>query len=369
MKQLLHLKRIWLLPCAAVALALTWMASHAPAFAEWYAVTVYPLLSRVVNGVTSLLPVSIAELAALCLIPGGLVYLFFAVRRIVRRKGARALCACKSALSILCAASALYASFVLLCGINYHRYTFAQISGLSIQASPVDQLKDLCVELAEQASTLREQVYEDSYGVAVCSFADSFQVAREAQTAYDKLSDRFPTLTRGYSQPKPVMASRLMSYCQITGIFIPFTCEANVNMDTPYYTIPAAMCHELTHLRGYMREDEANFIAYLASLQSDSPDFQYSGVMLAYAYVENALYDADKEAWQEASSKLSDGVRRDLAANSAYWKQFEGPVAEVSSQVNDSYLKANKQEDGVKSYGRMVDLLLADYRQRHGLSL
>ena len=64
---------------------------------------------------------------------------------------------------------------------------------------------------------------------------------------------------------------------------------------------------------------------------------------------------------------LSDGVQRDLAANNAYWDQFEGPIAQISSQVNDSYLKANQQEDGVKSYGKMVDLLLADYRQRHGI--
>ena len=64
---------------------------------------------------------------------------------------------------------------------------------------------------------------------------------------------------------------------------------------------------------------------------------------------------------------MSDDVQRDLAADGAYWDQFEGPVAQVSNQVNDSYLKANEQEDGVKSYGRMVDLLLADYRQRHGI--
>ncbi|MCI9274340.1 MAG: DUF3810 domain-containing protein [Clostridiales bacterium] len=369
MKKIVSLKRIWLLLCIPAALALTLTASYSPAFAEWYAVTVYPALSRAVNFIASLLPVSVAELAALCLLPAILVYLFFALRRIVRRKGERALCACKSAVSILCAVSVVYASYALLCGINYHRYPFAQVSGLSVQASPVDQLEGLCAELAETASSLREQIKEDSSGVAASSFADSFQVAREAQTAYDKLAARFPTLTRGYGQPKPVVASRLMSYCQITGIFIPFTCEANVNVDIPYYNLPSTMCHELTHLRGYMREDEANFIAYLASLQSDSPDFQYSGVMLAYAYVENALYRADQQAWREASALLSDGVRRDLAANSAYWKQFEGPVAEISSQVNDSYLKANKQEDGVKSYGRMVDLLLADYRQRHGLTL
>lgn len=66
-----------------------------------------------------------------------------------------------------------------------------------------------------------------------------------------------PPLPAGYGQPKPVMASRLMSYGNITGIYIPFTCEANVNIDVPDYSIPATMCHELTHLRGYMREEEA----------------------------------------------------------------------------------------------------------------
>ena len=41
--------------------------------------------------------------------------------------------------------------------------------------------------------------------------------------------------------------------------------------------------------------------------------------------------------------------------------RFEGKVAEVSTQINDSYLKAHSQEDGVRTYGRMVDLMLAYY--------
>ena len=31
--------------------------------------------------------------------------------------------------------------------------------------------------------------------------------------------------------------------------------------------------------------------------------------------------------------------------------------------MNDAYLRLNQQEDGVQSYGRMVDLLLAYYRE------
>lgn len=33
----------------------------------------------------------------------------------------------------------------------------------------------------------------------------------------------------------------------------------------------------------------------------------------------------------------------------------------MSDKVNDTYLKANKQTDGVESYDRMVDLLMAEY--------
>ena len=127
------------------------------------------------------------------------------------------------------------------------------------------------------------------------------------------------------------------------------------------------MCHELSHLRGFMREDEANFIGYLAFRQSESAEFQYSGVMLALVHSMNSLYSVDQDAFFALAQQYSPGVAMDFQYNNLYWQQFEGAVAEVSSKVNDSYLKANFQSDGVQSYGRMVDLLLADYRSRHGL--
>ena len=56
----------------------------------------------------------------------------------------------------------------------------------------------------------------------------------------------------------------------------------------------------------------------------------------------------------------------DMIANSEYWKQFEDTTAaQVGESMNNAYLKANKQTDGTKSYGRMVDLLLAEWRAEH----
>ena len=59
---------------------------------------------------------------------------------------------------------------------------------------------------------------------------------------------------------------------------------------------------------------------------------------------------------------LEPGIVKDLAENTAFWNRFDGKVAEAADRVNDAYLKINDQQDGVKSYGRVVDLMLAHYR-------
>lgn len=362
LKKLFSLRRIWLLLLLPLSLLLYQLAAAFPSFAEWYARYPYRFLSRGINWLTGLLPISLAELLLYLLIPGIFAWLIVGIVRLCRIPPQRKRRLAGFLLTPFCAASVLLFAFVITCGINYSRYSFAEVCGLPVQDSSVEELYNLNVELAKEVSSLREQVLEDENGVMKTSFSSSGEKAQQARACYDTLEADYPTLTAGYSAPKAVLASRLMSWCDITGIFIPFTFEANVNVDVPDYSQPATMCHELSHLRGYMREDEANFIAYLACRNSENVEFQYSGAMLAFVYVNNALYSADSELGQEIFDTLHPGVQRDFAYNSAYWKQFEGPVSEISGAVNDSYLKANGQDDGVKSYGRMVDLLLAEYR-------
>ena len=364
MKKIFSYKRLWLLAFAPAAFLLSYIASRYPAFAEWYAITVYPVLSKSVNFVTSLVPFSIAELLIVLLIIGIVIYLIACIMKIIKGKGSRGKLLFLSLITPVCLASVLYFVFVLDCGINYSRYTFAQTSGLDVRPSSKAELAALCSALGDKVNVLRKEVKTDGKSVMELNSGNIYETAKKAQTAFDKVHQQYPLLSAGYGRPKPVISSRLMSWCNITGVFFPFTFEANVNVDVPSYSIPATMCHELSHLRGYMREDEANFIGYLACENSDDKDFQYSGDMLAFIYTYNALSAADGGAAGKVYEKLSDGVKRDLANDYAYWEQFEGPVAVAASAVNDSYLKANKQEDGVKSYGRMVDLLLAESRTK-----
>ncbi len=359
MKSMFKLRRLWLLLTFPASLALLLLASGQAGFAERYAEGVYPILSRAINAVTGLAPFSVGEILVYALI----VFLAAAIVRFAIRmvlgKGRRGVVAAKFAVNFLCTIGILLFLFTFDCGINYYRNTFAETCGLEVKASQKAELVHLCQDLASDSNSLRAGAKTDSQSVMELRSRSFAENAQKARSALDGLSGNYPLLRPGYSAPKPVLASLLMSRCNITGMFFPFTFEANVNTDVPEYTVPFTMCHELSHLRGFMREDEANFIAYLACRSSSDADFRYSGATMAFTYASNALFSADSNAAGRIYSGLSGGVRRDLQFNDEYWNRFKGPAADAATSVNNGYLKANSQKDGVQSYGRIVDLLLA----------
>ena len=362
-------KRQWLILLTPLAIVLSFFARSHPQWVETvYSTKIYPVLSQSIGSVSALVPFSLAE----CIIVGLVILGFYLVISLIYRltrqdaEHTKAWFVARFLSTVLSIGSVIYFLFVLDCGLNYSRYPFTYYSGLNIRDSSAQELSSLCAELIEEANNLSGQVERDENGITRLS-GGMYQTAADAKAAFDTLSQGYPVLAGQYAQPKPVFFSRMMSRAQITGVFFPLTFEANVNREAPEYTIPATMCHELSHLRGFMREDEANFIGYLACRQSESAEFQYSGVMLALVHSMNSLYSVDQDAFFALAQQYSPGVAMDFQYNNLYWQQFEGAVAEVSSKVNDSYLKANFQSDGVQSYGRMVDLLLADYRSRHGL--
>lgn len=357
----------WCAVLLAVCLLLTIAARVSPAGVErYFSRGWYPVVARTYGAFTSLFPFSIAELSILCLVAG--IPALLIIGAVQTKRGLWGKPFWKGFFSwIARAVCIIIFLFTIFCGLNYYRPTFADLSGLVIRDSSVEELAALCNELAQEATRLRPSLPAGTNGVMKLSQSPQ-ELMQDARQVFSGLSARYEVFPDFPIRPKPVLMSRFMSMMQITGVFCPITFEANVNVEAPDYSIPATACHELAHTRGFMREDEANFIAYLACAASDSVEFQYSGTMLALVHAQNRLYTADRTLHAESYSFLSDDVRRDLAYNNAYWDSFEGPVAEVSTAVNNTYLRANNQSDGVQSYGRMVDLLLADYRQRHGLS-
>ncbi len=195
-----------------------------------------------------------------------------------------------------------------------------------------------------------------------------WHAGRTGQRAMEKLGQRYRRLSGHYPFPKPILNTWILSVQQTTGVYSPFTVEANYNRDIAYYDIPFTICHELSHLRGYMQEEEANFIGVLATIGADDLYFNYSGYVSAWVYAGNALARIDSTAFATLYGRINARTRQDMLYNNAYWQQFEGKPAEAHEQLNDAYLKIQGQTTGVRSYGHVTDLMLEYFAENGTLT-
>ena len=353
---------LFLFPVAWIS---TYCAAKFVKFTEQvYSQRIYYALREIFGRLTGWIPFSLAELILIC---GSIMLFIYIIRgalKIVKSNGRRAKQVFFLIANLICVSVAIYVWFVFVCGINYHRETFAEYAGLYSHPASVEELSALSEELILQMNFTREKLPEGQDGICKSTFVSLNEMAEFAASSYNNISSEY-SLLGGYTpKPKLVLLSRVMSVANITGVYFPYTFECNVNADIPNFEIPATMMHEISHFKGFMREQEANFISYIACINSGDDFFCYSGLRLAAVHATNALYSVNRDEYQRIMQLTTDGVRRDMRANSEYWQQFETPVAEVATAMNNTYLRANSQESGVRSYGEMVDLLLADYRKK-----
>lgn len=251
--------------------------------------------------------------------------------------------------------AALLIAFLVLWGFNYKAVGPLAQSGLLPMAGSTEQLVALATDLVDQAK--RERRLGGFDEVAAVEFTEDLSVSGIA--AYERLALRMPDLASPTGRAKPLRSSSLFSQLGITGIFIPFTGEANYNDHQPDLLLPATILHEMAHLKGVAREEEANFLAYLAAQASEEPGIRYSGTMLALIHTVNEVALRDPARARTIRSDYSEGMKLDLSVQRAYWAGFSGPAREWGEELNDSYLRANGQTAGTASYSNMVAYLLA----------
>lgn len=356
-----------------LALAANQLAARSSAFANAYSHYVYRVLSLGIGSVTGLLPFSVVELLLYATILFVLFDFVKQLRRAIRAGVARPLRRFLGHLFLIL--SALLVLYVFLCGINYHRTSFSQEAGLSVTLDEHGTVYDeadliaLCDYLITEINDTEAQLDVPFIGQTTetpkASAAWLWHAGRTGQRAMEKLGQRYSRLSGHYPFPKPILNTWLLSVQQTTGVYSPFTVEANYNRDIAYYDIPFTICHELSHLRGYMQEEEANFIGVLATIGADDLYFNYSGYVSAWVYAGNALARIDSTAFSTLYARINARTRQDMLYNNAYWKQFEGKPAEAHEQLNDAYLKIQGQATGVRSYGHVTDLML-EYFAKNG---
>lgn len=254
---------------------------------------------------------------------------------------------------------AIYAGFCLLWGVNYWTDSFQDLSGIRAQPVTKEALVTVTERFAEELTLSADGVPRDKNGLFSVPRAE---ILEKSSSVYNQLEQEFPFLTFDDPGVKAMAFSRAMSIIGFTGFYCPYTGESNVNVDSPACLLPSTVAHELAHQRGIASEQECNFLAVLAATTSGDSAYIYSGYLMGFIYLGNALYKVDPDTYWQIRKALPKTVEADLRENNRYWDQFRGNVAEkVSDKVYDTMLKTYGDEMGIQSYGTVVDLLVAYY--------
>ncbi len=223
-------------------------------------------------------------------------------------------------------------------------------------------------ELLDTAQILRENIQREIRGVRFSSSGASVmpysldELNEKLMEAYDNASGKYDFINHFDSKVKPIMLSEPMTYTHISGVYTFFTGEANLNTNFPDYSLPYTAAHELAHQRGFAREDEANFIAFLVCSQSSDTYIRYSGYINLFESVANALYRANPDYYTALMSSLPINARREMSAYSKFFDKYrESVVGDISGAVNNAFLTVNGTE-GTASYGMVVDLAVAYFK-------
>jgi hypothetical protein len=314
---------------------------------------------------TGWIPVSLAELVVVAVVARQLVGAGRGLGQIRRDRRSLPRTVAAGGLRLGQDVGILVALFYVTWGFNYARPPLeerwqwpAEVPSAAFDSTAV---YTLAAEMVVRTNEAYLALHHTEDAGSPTEWTDAAGLERRIEGAWQDLARQLdlaePTPHR-YGHIKRPLLSPLMDRLGISGFYFPFTGEANVNGGIPASSVPLAMAHEKAHQRGFAPEDEANFMGYLVCATAHDDLARYSAFLFAQRQLLGALLRIDPRRVEDLLPRRMAGVQRDVDFLRAYWNRFRGPARTFSHKVNDAYLRSNRVEGGIESYGRSVDLLL-----------
>jgi hypothetical protein len=371
-----------LVTIAACLLALTamWGIARWPSVLEnVYAQGFGFYLARTLSLVTGIVRASLAEWTLGLLIVSVLAAIVIAVAQLIRRQRSAVNVISNGLLRIVTIAAVVVAGFYLLWGLNYARAPLQTRLGWKPIERPADAAES--ERQTEEIALLTQQLIEAA-NRSYQEFAGTDDLGRPSQppagatsidatidAAFVRVQERLllePGFGAARGRAKPLSASVILNYLQLSGFYFPWTAEANYNRLVPPPTLAHVIAHEKSHQRGIAREDEANFLGYLACAMSDDPYTRYSGYLFAQQQLLGELVRRDLNRAREIAALRAKGMLRDIEAINLFWAQYEGRAAELSESMNNRYLRSQGERRGVAAYAASRNLIVLFARNNDG---
>ncbi|MCX8020212.1 MAG: DUF3810 domain-containing protein [Chitinophagaceae bacterium] len=323
-----------------------------------YSNTFYPLISRLQRFLFGWIPFSI----------GDLLYIFFCliilyktgnlIKTLWRRKFTRSYMV-TGLQHLLFFVLLLYVVFNLCWGLNYNRKGIAWQLGLHLKRYSLQDLDTLAVLLQEKTNYYAQfatKTQRDSLNRKKILFQHAVNAFRYSSYQYPYLAYKIPSI-------KPSLFSYLGNYLGFQGYYNAFSGEAQVNTTIPRFMEPFVTLHEVAHQVGYAKENEANFVAYLAGKEYEHYAFRYSIYNGMYMYALDELSLRDSARAKALFSSSHPQVKADAEEFRNYLRKYKNPIEPVIMWFYNHYLKANNQPSGKRSYQEVVVWLIAYYKK------
>lgn len=259
--------------------------------------------------------------------------------------------------------SAAACVFVLLWGGNYASVLPIE-ERLNVKLSATGYTYDDLLAAAEligdKADGYAALIKRDAAGLP--AGLDFESVKGNVQDVFSKLGDKYSLFKQTYyAQPKKIFNTELLSHLGIRGVYSPFTAEANINTNIPPISVPFVVCHETAHRLGIVREDEANFAAFLAGINSENAEYAYSAYITALIAIAERMYSEEPEKTQAWLSGRSEFVKADLYRYFRSGQRYNTKLKEIGTLANSAYIQAMGDGRGAESYNGITDLICAYY--------
>lgn len=362
-------KKIWAALFLLTA-AVNVIAWNSRAFCDWHVRHLFPLSVNLYGRLTSLFPFSVGEGMLVLAVFFTAVAIVLGITRIFVRKGRiKRLISVFSRTYVRAYAWVFLVVFMIMtwnCFILYHASEFDETyMAQKAQRTYTDrELIQVRNHIVEELNALTEQMERDENGFLIYQG----DMKQEAIQAMQGLGEEYGLLSGYYPQAKGIAASDFLSQQYMMGYYFPFSMEANYNTSMYIANVPATLCHELAHLKGFIYEDDANFIGFLACIRSDDPFYRYSGYLSVLDYVEKEYKKASGKEEFDCLSIAKSVRSDDIFLTSEAWERVEekavvetAMVKAASNQFTETTLVVNGVSDGMKSYSRVVQLLLEYY--------
>lgn len=344
----------WLLPLVVVAMFAApwpaWMIEHG------YTRRVYPRIQQAVTSISNLTSVAIID-AGLILIAAYLLWRLVQFIRAGRERGWGS-GAWELVRRIVRVAALLALGFFVLWGLNYRRVPLEETlrSGTEEQANPAALLA-LATSAAQGANLHRPlaQEYESTYP----------EIAKRLEPSFQQGLQRLglPAMRVAGTPKVSHVLTPFFTAAGVNGMLNPIALESIVHPDLLPFERPMVLAHEWAHLAGFADEADASAVAWVACVTGDAA-LAYSAHFFVVLETASLLR---REEWRTVRATLSPGVIADIEALRARLSRQQPVVRETTSRVYDGYLRSNRVEDGIRSYSRVVRVLLTD-RMRQFLS-